>query len=94
MTDRNVCSKCDAPIVWAATVNGKCQPLDAEPNPEGNLRLTDEYVATSMGALQRVLVIPKGDQLGLLDDDNEPRWMPHHATCPNADDFRKPKRPA
>ncbi len=88
--DRSVCSECDAPILWAATVNGKPQPLDAEPNDAGNLRLTDEYVSTRMGALQRVLVIKKGDQLGLLGEEG-PRYMPHHATCPYADRFRKPK---
>lgn len=34
------CRVCPASIVWAVTVNGKAIPVDAEPSPDGNVRLT------------------------------------------------------
>jgi hypothetical protein len=86
----SLCSKCRASILWAATINGKMQPLDAVPNDAGNLRLIPEWVATERGALQRVHVV-KPDVTLSFDDDGV-RYMPHHATCPFADEFRKPKK--
>lgn len=89
----STCSKCQAPILWAATVNGKMQPLDAEPNPDGNIRLTPNYRQTDRGVLQECRVIPKTELArdGLFEDPN-PRYMPHHATCPFAEEFRRPKK--
>lgn len=86
-----LCSRCKAEITWCATVNGKMQPIDRQPNPAGNLRLVDEYVQTQRGILQRVLVAKPGE---LSLDDDGVRYMPHHATCPDVEDFRKPKGPA
>lgn len=88
MHDEARCSKCHAHIKWCATVNAKMQPIDAEPDPKGNLRLIDEYVQTERGVLQRVLVA-KADAPAL--DDDGLRYMPHHASCKFAAEFRKPK---
>lgn len=90
MNDVAECSKCHAPIVWCATVNGKMQPIDAEPNPDGNLRMTPNFRPTERGVLQEVVVIRKDEQPDLFADPVV-RYMPHHATCPFADEFRKPK---
>lgn len=89
MRDEARCSKCQAHIKWCATVNRKMQPIDAEPNEAGNLRLIDEYVQTERGVLQRVLVA-KADAPAL--DDDGIRYMPHHATCKFAGEFPKGKR--
>lgn len=83
-----VCSKCRAPLLWAATVNGKMQPLNREPDPAGNVRLTDEFCLTKRGVLQRGEVV-KAATLDLFDD--RPTYMPHFASCPFAEEFRKPK---
>lgn len=89
----DVCSKCAAPLLWAATVNGKMQPLDADPNPAGNIRLTGGFKATKRGALPACAVIPKAElEPSLLPAVVEDRYMPHHATCPNADEFRRQAR--
>lgn len=42
MTDwpSDECRSCKAPIVWAKTRTGKDMPIDAEPRPDGNIRLT------------------------------------------------------
>lgn len=85
------CSKCHAPILWALTVNDKPQPLDAEPNDAGNLRLLDEFIATDRGVVQRVVVVKPGT---MEFGDSGARYMPHHATCPHADQFRRPKQNA
>lgn len=69
------------------------QPLDREPNEAGNLRLTKNFRPTNRGVLQEVVVIKKDDQLDLFADPVV-RYMPHHATCPYADEFRKPKAKA
>lgn len=68
------CRRCPALICWAlTTANGRRQPVDAEPNPAGNL-------AVSRGA-DNVLYVR-----ALTKDHPEPtaaewRAMPHHATC-------------
>lgn len=84
----SVCSACARPILWAVTAKGKFQPLDPEPDDAGNLRLLEEWVATRKGALQRVVVVKPGATLEFGDTGE--RWMPHHATCPNVEQFRRP----
>lgn len=90
MSDGAHCSKCDAPILWVATVNGKMQPLDREPNEDGNIRLTPNFRPTDKGVLQECKVITKAERESLFPPEG-PRYMPHHATCPFAQEFRKPK---
>lgn len=72
--DVSVCRGCGAEIRWALTEAGRRIPLDAVPDPAGNIELV------KAGA--RVIGPP-----GMLPDDRV-RWMPHHATCPNVSDFR------
>jgi hypothetical protein len=69
------CRSCGAPITWAITDQGKRMPLDAEPNPAGNVRLT----------LTNAVVLRKDEVY------DGPRFMPHWATCPNADQHRRRK---
>ncbi|MFE9886258.1 hypothetical protein [Streptomyces scopuliridis] len=70
------CSRCPALICWAlTTANGKRQPVDAEPNAEGNL-------AVLRGADDLLYV----RSLTTAQPDIRPgewRAMPHHATCTN-----------
>jgi hypothetical protein len=70
------CRVCPADVVWAVTVNDKPQPIDAQPAPGGNVRLTrdgqNRWRAEVLGPLD-VLMADDADQL---------HW-PHHATCPN-----------
>lgn len=66
------------------------QPIDREPNDAGNLRLTPNFRPTKRGVLQEVVVIKKDEQPELFGDPIV-RYMPHHATCPHAEEFRKPK---
>lgn len=35
------CRSCGAPIIWGVTIRGKRIPIDAEPDPKGNMGLID-----------------------------------------------------
>jgi hypothetical protein len=63
------CRACGAPIIWARTGSGKAMPLDAQPNPAGNVELTGDSCKV----------------WGTAHDwpEDQLRYMPHHATCPN-----------
>ena len=76
MTD--VCRSCKAPILWAKTENGRLIPLDPEPDAAGNVALVDG-VAVVLTA--RVLERIRGATL----------HRSHFATCPYADDHRRPR---
>lgn len=74
------CAVCQAPLVWARTVasesgaGGQRMPLDAEPNPAGN-------VAVRQTGPRRLVarVLGKDDT---ADVRTERIYMPHFATCP------------
>jgi hypothetical protein len=80
------CRSCGAPILWAVTTGGKPIPLDAEPDAGGNVLMTGARVGTARGFAPEVRV----EAGPPLFPDDSPRFMPHHATCPQADRWRKP----
>lgn len=71
----SACRSCGAPIIWAITENGKRMPLDAEPAER----------PTGVFRLE-----PSGDDL-IARRPIEQVYISHFATCPNADQHRKPK---
>jgi hypothetical protein len=76
------CRSCGAAIRFVFTAMGGRMPLDLEPVDDGPvvLRGNTAYV------IKRDEDVPKG----------EPRYVPHHATCPDAKRWRsgKPAAPA
>ena len=72
MTDR--CRSCQAPVKWVTTEAGRAMPLDAEPDPGGNV----EIVAGNQARVHRQTPMVGG-----------PFYMPHHATCPQGREWRK-----
>lgn len=74
------CRSCRAPIRWAWTRNGKAMPVDAEPNPAGNVQLVGDVDHDPTA-----VVYKKTPAL-----TNRPLYMPHHATCLDAQDWRNP----
>jgi hypothetical protein len=74
---RSTCRTCRADIIWAVSANGKAMPIDADPAPGGNVRLT---VTTPNMAPSATVLGPL--DIVMADDVDELRW-PHHATCPN-----------
>lgn len=60
-------------IVWCVTAAGKRIPIEADPNPAGNVEVV---IATSVAP--PLAVVHPGPP-GMLDDWTA--YMPHHATC-------------
>jgi len=69
----NRCRSCDAHIAWVRTPAGKLMPLDAQPNPAGNVEVRDGVAIVH-------------HQPPLTAED---LFMSHHATCPHADEWRR-----
>ena len=72
-TDR--CRSCGAPILWVRAERGKMMPLDAEPNPAGNIILIDG-----------IAHVRESDLFAITTQE---RWMPHWSYCPQATQWRK-----
>jgi hypothetical protein len=73
-------------MIWATNQAGRAQPFDAEPSPKGTSTLT-----TGSDGVIRARLVPAEQRRGLF---SEPLYMPHHATCPDAERFRRtPARP-
>lgn len=78
------CRGCGAPVVWALTLHGSRQPFDREPNPDGNRALLTRGDGPP-------LAVPREAVAGDRITDARLRlflWMPHYATCSDAERFR------
>jgi hypothetical protein len=70
------CEWCGQPIIWAITASGARQPLDPEPNPDGNTL-----------AYKDALGVWRARSLTSVAAEGAPRHplekphMPHFATC-------------
>lgn len=78
------CRSCDAEVVWATSQTGKAMPLNAKPDPFGNVK-----VYGRPGALSAVVVA--GVELEETRRLGVDLYMPHHATCPQGPAWRKKK---
>lgn len=76
----STCRSCRRPVRWAVTPAGKRMPVDPEPVEGGNLLL----------ALDDPPVARVVDPAQLVIDDGQ-RFVSHFATCPNADEHRRPR---
>lgn len=79
----NRCRSCDAPILWCVTENGKWMPVDATPDPRGNVAIEQR------GCAQVAVVVPAGSlrEPGRVDPDA--LHMPHWATCDHPEQWRR-----
>jgi hypothetical protein len=75
------CASCSASIIWIRTPKGKAMPLDATPNPNGNVVIRD--------GLAVVLTL---DELANDPSVGQRRFMPHWATCEHAAKHRAGKK--
>jgi len=81
------CATCGAPIIWAVTASGTRMPLDATPDLErGNVRL----FSTGQGEpdVAYVYATPADARKAWIPGSKS-GWVPHFATCPDADMFRR-----
>lgn len=78
------CRSCGAAIRWTHTANGRSMPLDAEPVADGNVVFTGRTVRNDRGVARPEVRVESQPH------DGAPRYLSHFATCPNADQWRKP----
>lgn len=76
------CRSCDAEIFWVTTEAGKSMPLDALPSADGN-------VMVSRPAGKPVAAVLAGLFLAEARESGRVLYMPHHATCPQGEAWRK-----
>lgn len=78
------CRSCGAAIIWVKTPKGSSMPLDALPNPRGNIVLDGDGCTGPAKPLEQA--------------ETRTRYMSHFATCPFAGSHRKkgpmPGKPA
>lgn len=81
----NTCRSCGARVIWAKSVaTGKWMILDEEPAAEGNVVLT---FTPQYG--RRVVTVYRNAQAAEEACPGQPRYLDHHVTCPQAEDWRK-----
>lgn len=81
---------CGAEIVWGETPDGRRQPFDREPSEKGNRVLLGRGPDRAPLALSLSLL--SDDALGGALHEQvraEAAYVPHHATCPDRDRFRR-----
>jgi hypothetical protein len=74
--------RCGQRLIWATTEAGNRMPINAEPDPDGNVALWQDVHQ----AWQVRVVTPSQPRR-----PGEVLHRPHHSTCPFADEHRKPK---
>lgn len=73
------CRSCGAEIIWTVTERGKRMPVDAEPRPDGNIRLEQSTAGAPLTA-----VYSRASLLSM-----EERHTSHFATCPQSGQWRR-----
>jgi hypothetical protein len=73
------CRSCAAPVIWAVTEAGRPMPVDAEPAPDGTVRLEDRG-----GPQPLARVVPAAKRFGVTGLRKS-----HFATCPEAGAWRR-----
>lgn len=72
-----VCPLCGAPVIWTQTAAGKLMPVDATPNPDGNVVVDPAGNATVDGSPP------------LFVDAGHTVHLSHFVSCPDAAKWRK-----
>lgn len=78
----NTCRSCGAAVRFARTAKGKTQILDAEPAENGNVQLV------SVGGEELAQVVGPMD-IAAAQIAGTPLYLDHHATCPQAQEWRE-----
>jgi hypothetical protein len=77
----DLCRSCKAPVIWAITEAGKWTPLNAEPDSRGEWRIFGDTPRAVHAPPERRAELAETGQL----------FTPHWATCPHADQHRRPR---
>ena len=74
----STCRSCNAKIIWAKTLAGKAIPIDAKPQPAGNIHLN-----------RGVAIYLTDEEQKILREEGTTFHVAHFATCPNAAQHRR-----
>lgn len=77
------CRSCRADVIWASTVNGRRMPVDATPNPDGNVVLVDQ------GVTEPPLAIVVHTEREQAETPADALHTSHFQTCPHAAKHRR-----
>lgn len=80
-TETSPCASCRRPVLWVQWESGKLMPVDAQPAASGNV------VIAMRGGLYGKLVAESFDAERHI---GRRRYASHFATCPHADQHRRP----
>jgi hypothetical protein len=80
--ERSNCRSCKAPILWVRSEHGNLLPVDEAPNPKGTI-----IIKNGVG-----FTLSKRNLFELVVSEDEPRYISHFATCPEAPRWRKGNR--
>lgn len=76
------CRSCDAPIWWTLSEKTrKRMPLDAEPQPHGNV------IIETRAGVPLAVTLRKSDPR--REVDTIPKYVSHHATCPHGHAWKR-----
>ena len=78
------CKACGAPLIWVETPKGKYIPCDEGLIPYKQDRAGKKAVVTDKGEVIKCETEFEGEPTGMAR-------VPHWATCPQADRFRRPR---
>lgn len=72
------CRSCRAPVFFVrSAATGRNMILNAEPDPAGNILIAEDLLGH-----------PVAHVLGSSGDGGGDLYLDHHATCPNAEEWR------
>jgi hypothetical protein len=74
------CGSCEAPVIWALTINGRRMPVDPEVTKSGNVVLTDR---THLHRPPLATVLAAAKRFGRRD-----LRQSHFVTCPHSTMWR------
>jgi hypothetical protein len=73
------CTSCQAIVLWAKTPTGAKMPVNPEPDPTGNIVLSEGPKPSDW---------PLATVTHMSQAPDKPRYKSHFATCPNAKQHR------
>lgn len=76
------CRSCHARITWLRTPGGKAIPVDEDPVEDGNIVIDVERC-------QLVARVFKDAEMARSFAPEEPRYVSHFQTCPDAPEWRR-----
>lgn len=91
MRANGTCKSCEAPIRWAVFEDKPgAFPLDPFPTVDGNISVVDWRPATNTRAIATPVCAIKPGPRAVTSY----RYTSHFATCPDANEHRKPRKTA